>query len=236
MLAGISEMAVRHAFVRKVYSILFTQLLATTIVGGLVMKACEGLIETNPTLLMGLMFCSMAATIGVMCIFCCAPQLMRKTPQNYIILAIFTLAESVLVGIICTQYTQESVLICLGITAFVVFALTLFACQTKIDFTGMGPYLFCAAMVLTGFGFMLTIVSMSGGGGGEAFQTMRLVYAAGGALIFSMYIVYDTQLIIGGKHHKHQFSIDDYCMAAINLYIDIIQLFLFMLQLFGDRR
>ena len=30
-------------------------------------------------------------------------------------------------------------------------------------------------------------------------------------------------------------SVDDYAVAAINLYVDIIQLFMFLLELFGDR-
>jgi FtsH-binding integral membrane protein len=51
-----------------------------------------------------------------------------------------------------------------------------------------------------------------------------------------MYLVYDTQLIAGGSHRKHQFNIDDYAMAAICLCIDIIQLFLYLLSLMGNRR
>jgi len=40
-------------------------------------------------------------------------------------------------------------------------------------------------------------------------------------------------MIIGGKH-KHKFSVDDYAMAAITLYLDIIQLFLKLLQILGQ--
>jgi len=195
----------------------------------------EPLIKTNPGLVMFFMFLSLAITIGIMCVFMCKPGLMRTTPTNYVLLFLFTIAESILVGCICTQYTQESVLIVTGITAFVVFALTLFACQTSYDFTGMGPYLFCGMMVLCAMSFVFWIAAMMGLGSSPAFQTMRLLYAAGGALLFSCYIVYDTQLIMGGKH-KMKFSIDDYCMAAINLYMDIIQLFLFLLRLFGQRK
>merc|ERR1740115_61732 len=122
-------------------------------------------------------FASIAVTIGVMCIFCCKPQLMRQSPINYIILAVFTLAESVMIGFICIQYTQESVLIVTGITTFVVFGPTLFACQTTSDFTGCGPYLMCGILVLMGMSFMFWIASMLGLGGSPAFQTMRMVYA-----------------------------------------------------------
>ena len=66
-------------------------------------------------------------------------------------------------------------------------------------------------------------------------QTLQLVYAWAGALLFSFFIVYDTQLIVGGKH-SHEFSIDDYAFAAISLYLDIVQLFLYLLRIFGQRR
>ena len=38
---------------------------------------------------------------------------------------------------------------------------------------------------------------------------------------------------VGGKHSKYRFGVDDYCMAAINLYMDIVQLFLYLLQILG---
>eukprot|EP00439_Symbiodinium_sp_Y106_P030327 s828_g3.t1 len=34
------------------------------------------------------------------------------------------------------------------------------------------------------------------------------------------YIVVDTQMIIGGKHSTYSFTVDDYCMAAITLYVE----------------
>merc|ERR1719163_559573 len=119
----------------------------------------------------------MVVTVGMMCIFACCPHMMRESPTNYIILAVFTIAKSVMVGFICIGYTQESVLIALGITALVVISLTLFAVCTKSDFTGMGPYLFVFMMVLM-------IASWAGAGGSAAFSTLRLVYAAVGALLF----------------------------------------------------
>merc|ERR1719379_2227595 len=104
----------------------------------------------------------MAVSIAAMCTFMCNPGLMRQSPQNYIILFVFTLAESVLVGFICVQYTKESVLIVLAVTALVVFALTLFACQTTYDFTGCGPYLLCALMVMCGMSLVFWIAAMCG--------------------------------------------------------------------------
>ena len=41
-------------------------------------------------------------------------------------------------GAICSTYEVSEVLIAVGMTALVVFALTMFAMQTKIDFTAWG--------------------------------------------------------------------------------------------------
>jgi hypothetical protein len=235
-LQGLDDTAVRHGFIQKVYGILGSQLVLTACVGGAVMQLGLTWKKTHPELVMIALFASLALSLAVMCVFWCRPASMRKTPQNYILLLLFTLAESVMVGFVCIQYTTESVLIALGITALVVFALSLFACQTSYDFTGFGPYLFCALMVLCGFSFALMLSSWMGLGGHEGFKMVNLIYAALGALLFSAYIVYDTQLIVGGKHAKLRFGVDDYAMAAISLYIDIIQLFLYILQLMGDRR
>jgi len=233
-LIGVSETAVRHGFVQKVYGILGVQLITTTVIGGIVMTMFRTMLKTSPTVMIFLMFGSLAISISMMCVFMCQPDLMRQSPTNYILLSLFTLAQGVAVGAICTQYETESVLIALGITCLVVVGLTVFACQTTYDFTGFGPYLFCGCLVLMGFGFTLGIVSMFAPTS-PAFKAANICHAAMGALLFSAYIVYDTQLIIGGKH-KHRFSVDDFAMAAISLYTDIVQLFLHLLRVFGKRR
>ena len=60
-------------------------------------------------------------------------------------------------------------------------------------------------------------------------------YGAAGALVFSLYLVYDTQLMLGGKH-KYALSPEEYIFAALNLYLDIINLFLYILMIVGAAR
>ena len=48
------------------------------------------------------------------------------------------------------------------------------------------------------------------------------------------YLVFDTQLMMGGKH-QYSLSPEEYIFAALNLYLDIINLFLFILSLIGNR-
>ena len=60
----------------------------------------------------------------------------------------------------------------------------------------------------------------------------QIGYSAVGAVIFSLYIIYDTQIMLGGNH-KYSLSPEEYIFAALNLYLDIINLFLYLLSIFG---
>ncbi|KTG01006.1 hypothetical protein cypCar_00006033 [Cyprinus carpio] len=51
-------------------------------------------------------------------------------------------------------------------------------------------------------------------------------------LIFTVCLLMDTQLILGGKH-KYSINPEEYIFAALNLYLDIITIFLLLLQLIG---
>ena len=56
------------------------------------------------------------------------------------------------------------------------------------------------------------------------------------AILTCFFIVYDVQLIVGGKNRMVAYQLDDYCFAAINIYVDIVRLFIVLLELFGARR
>lgn len=56
------------------------------------------------------------------------------------------------------------------------------------------------------------------------------VYAVGGVVIFSLFVLYDTHAI------TTYLCYDDYVLGAINLYLDFINLFLFVLQLLTGMR
>jgi len=157
----------------------------------------------------------------------CCPDVRRKTPHNFIFLGMFTLAEGFLLGCVTATYNANEVLMAVGVTAAVVFALTIFAFQTKIDFTAMGGALLAVLVVFILFGFIAAFFPQS--------RTLNLVYAAIGAIIFSMYIVYDTQIMVGGKH-KYSLSPEEYVFGALNLYLDIINLFMYILSIIGNSR
>ena len=56
-----------------------------------------------------------------------------------------------------------------------------------------------------------------------------------GALIFSCYLLYDTQLMMGGKH-AYSLSPEEYIFASLNIYLDVINLFLYILMIVGGSR
>ena len=58
---------------------------------------------------------------------------------------------------------------------------------------------------------------------------------AAGAVVFSLYLVYDTQLMMGGKH-KYSLSPEEYIFAALNIYLDVINLFMYILMIVGGSR
>eukprot|EP00928_Gymnodinium_smaydae_P056375 TRINITY_DN3976_c0_g1_i1.p2 TRINITY_DN3976_c0_g1~~TRINITY_DN3976_c0_g1_i1.p2 ORF type:complete len:172 (+),score=34.65 TRINITY_DN3976_c0_g1_i1:354-869(+) len=139
-----------------------------------------------------------------------------------------------LVGVICTQYSMASVGYVFLATAGIMAALTVYAVKTKQDFTGMGMYVFA---VMAGF-CVLSLLGMFFPG-----KLMHKVIAGAGAILFSFVIIYDTQLIFGtasvqferAAARKIEFSLDMYAFAAYQLYLDFINMFLYLLELFGKR-
>ena len=60
-------------------------------------------------------------------IFCYPDTYARKLPINYIMISIFTLAESYIIGVICLDKTPETVMIAGGLTLALFLLLTLYA-------------------------------------------------------------------------------------------------------------
>jgi len=116
---------------------------------------------------------------------------------------------------------SDAVVMATLITATIFFSLTAFTLQSKIDFSFLGAGLFVCTMILCLFGLGMMFFG--------ATANLYYGYCIAGAIIFSLYIVFDTYMI----HNK--MGPDDYIMASIELYLDIINLFIFILQLLNRR-
>ncbi|XP_050075075.1 protein lifeguard 1-like isoform X2 [Anopheles maculipalpis] len=219
-----NDQSIRRGFIRKVYSILTVQLLITLgfITLFLYHRPTKLWVQNHPEMF----WIALGVMIVTLISMACCGDVRRKAPMNFIFLTLFTLAQAFLLGVTTANFSSQEVMLAVGITAAVCLGLTLFAFQTKWDFTVMGGILFVAALILMLFG--LIAIFFPG-------KTITLVYASAGALIFSIYLVYDTQLMLGGEH-KYSISPEEYIFAALNLYLDIVNIFLYILTIIGATR
>lgn len=211
-----SHVYIRLGFLRKVYGILSAQLLFTTLVAVLfiAVEPIRPFIKANNWLILVLAISSIALIVGM--------SVMRNVvPHNYIMLAAFTVVESILVGCVVIEYEVSSVIEAFAMTCAVTTGLTLYTCQSKRDFSHWGAGLFAGLMVLLMFSFLSVFLPS------EPF--MRGVCAMG-AILFSLYIIYDTSMIM------NKVSPEEYIHAATILYLDILNLFLHILRAMGRQR
>jgi len=96
-------------------------------------------------------------------------------------------------------------------------AISMFAMTTKRDFSSMGKMLFIALIIMIVAGISNIFIQSS---------LLQLGIASAGALLFSAFILYDTQQIIKGNYDS---PID----AALSLYLDFFNLFISLLQILG---
>lgn len=216
--AGIDPQSVRKGFLHKVYAILSFQLLITMGICLITMRveSVRQYVLTTPALI----YTGFALSIVLLiALFCFA----RKHPINLILLTAWTIVEGYTIGVVCAAYAEQGqsdmVIQAFGITFSAFFVLSVFTLQSRWDFSFMGAGLGVALWILIIWGII-------NGARGTAGSTG---YALMGAIIFSLYIVFDTWLI------SQKFGPDDYIIASVMLYLDLINLFMYVLLLLGKR-
>lgn len=95
--------------------------------------------------------------------------------------------------------------------------LSVFAMNTKKDFSAMGKMLFITLIVIV----VASLINIFLGS-----PIMQLVIASISAILFSAFILYDTQNIIRGAYETP-------IEGAIALYLDFLNLFVALLQILG---
>jgi protein lifeguard len=146
----------------------------------------------------------------------------KSYPTNLLFLAGFTALEAYSISVVVSFYQSKIVIQAVLLTAGIFVALTLFACQTKYDFTSWMPYLFGALWALILVGFIAVFFPYN--------SKVEMAYSVIAALIFSGYILVDTQLIMRHYHVEEEIA------AAISLYLDIINLFLAILRILNSQQ
>lgn len=219
-----STESIRRGFIRKVYSILSIQLLVT--LGAVMLFVYNDQTKEFADKNDWLFFVSIILVFVALITMCCCEGIRRTSPHNMIFLSLFTIGEAIGVAYSTMRFEADVVMMAVGLTAVVVIALTMFAFQTKWDFTMMGGTLFAALFVFFMVGIIISFTTFGRTRAGV------LVMSSIGVLIFSAYLIYDTQKIMGGDH-KYSMSPEEYIFGAITLYLDIINLFLYILRILG---
>ncbi|GHF16816.1 membrane protein [Kordiimonas sediminis] len=126
------------------------------------------------------------------------------------------------------QFTGESIARTFFITAASFGALSLYGYTTKRSLSGLGTFLFMGLIGL----IIASIVNIF-----LASSMLQFIVSVAGVLIFAGLTAYDTQRIKQDYFHMSsgEMVAKGAIMGAVSLYLDFINLFMFLLQFLGNR-
>jgi hypothetical protein len=224
------EFEISEAFpilMRKVYTWMTLALIITGFTAYYVATspALMGLIFANKVVFWGLLIAEFALVVGVTA----AINRLSLTMAT-LMFVLYSIVNGATLSSICLIYSESSIASVFFITAGTFAAMAAFGYFTKTDLSSMGKILF---MALIGI-IIATVVNIFMQSSGLA---MILNYL--GVLVFVGLTAYDSQKIkemllmapdAGEVGQKMAL------LGALTLYLDFINLFLYLLRLFGDRR
>jgi FtsH-binding integral membrane protein len=217
----IIQKQLRKGFIRKVYCILTSQLIFTFLmVLFCQIPSIKNFMQVNTTFMSLILGLFSIAFIIVFIILGCNPSVGKKVPYNYIILFTITLFESIFCSFLAAALDFKLVCFAILFTIGATAGLTFYAWTTKTDVTFMGGMLFMGLCQL----FVFCIIALF-----IRSQILELLIILVTTFLFGIYIIYDTQLLIGKFGQYYQ--IDDYIFAAMQLYLDIIRLFIEIMKI-----
>ncbi|KAK2844479.1 hypothetical protein Q5P01_011138 [Channa striata] len=220
---GLDNKIIRRAFIRKVFMVLTTQLMVTFAFVAIFtfVEPVKRFVAVN----FWTYLVSYAVFFVSLCVISCCGSVRRRHPWNLVALSILTLSMSYMVGMIASYHDTDSVIMAVGITAIVCFTVVIFSLQTKYDFTSCHGVLFVCLIVLFVFSILCIIIHD---------RILNIVYAGLGALLFTCFLAFDTQLLLGNK--ELALSPEEYIFAALHLYTDVINIFIYILSILGNAR
>lgn len=139
---------------------------------------------------------------------------------------LYSALNGIIFAFIFELYTTESIFTTFLIAAVMFGSLALYGFVTKRDLTGLGPILFGALIAL----IVATFVNLFVGG-----STLYWITTYAGVAIFAALTAYDMQKL---KQYAAAAGPDGRgaVQGALALYLDFINIFLFLLRIFGRAR
>lgn len=199
-------------FIKQTYQLFAASLLAAS-VGAYVGIGIVALF-TMPVFI-GLVIAEFALLFGLM-------AAKKKAGLNLVLLFAFTFVSGLTLTPLLARFLSmpggaNIVAQAFTLTTVAFGGLSLFAMNTKKDFTTMGKMLFIALIVIV-VASLINLFFHS--------PILQLAIASIGAVLFSAYILYDTQNIIQGNYETP-------IEGAVALYLDFVNLFTSLLQILG---
>jgi FtsH-binding integral membrane protein len=218
--------ALRNGVMQRVYAWMTAGLLLTGAVAMFVAgsPALTSIIFGNPFLFFGLFIVQIAAVIGL------SAGINRMSPAAATAIFIgYAALNGLTLSAIFLAYTTESIAGTFFATAGTFGAVSAYGYFTKRDLSGMGSFLFMALIGL----LLATVVNIF-----WANSTLYWIITYAGVLIFVGLTAWDTQKIkrmaaqVNDETSAGRLAV----LGALTLYLDFINLFLYLLRILGGRR
>jgi FtsH-binding integral membrane protein len=150
----------------------------------------------------------------------------RQFPQNVALTGLFTFAEGVWLAplLYMAERTQPGIINQAALLTLGTFgALTAYAVFSRRDFSAWGGF-FMVGLVILLITAVLNLFFRS--------SAAALYISAAAVFVFGGLLVFDTWRIL----RSGQYGEDDYVAAAVQIYLDLLNMFLAILSLLGGRR
>ena len=182
-------------------------------------------IATNKILFFGLIIAEFALVFGVSG----AINRLSLTTATLMFVA-YSVINGALLSFLFLAYTMSSITSVFFITAGTFAVMAFIGYTTKKDLTSIGRMLFMAHIGI----IIATLVNMFVGSTG-----LSMIISYVGVLIFVGLTAYDSQkikemLVVAGDHGEAGQKLA--LLGALTLYLDFINLFIYLLRIFGQRR
>lgn len=194
-------------------------------------------ISNNPALMrsiLGSPFLFFAIILGELAlVMYLSARLMHMSAQAATLaFAVYSILNGITMSVIFLAYTGATISLAFFTTAATFGAMTLYAFVTKRDLSGFGHYLVMGVLGI----IIVSIINI--------FLKSPAVYyfiSYAGVLIFMGLTAFDTQRILQMSNQmsdsvEESMYIKLSIMGALKLYLDFINIFLFLLRIFGRRR
>lgn len=215
------------ALMSKVY-LWMTLALLTTGMTAYYVATNENILYTlvnKPGIMYGLMIAEIALVIFL------SSRIMKMSfAAAGISFIVYSILNGATLSLILMAYTMESIATTFLVTAGTFGAMSLIGIFTKKNLSKMGRFLFMALIGL----IIATIVNIF-----VASTAFSWILTYAGVLIFCGLTAYDTQrmkeILMNTEHYGESNMLKIALLCSLSLYLDFINLFLYLLRIFGNR-